>query len=291
MIKRREMEINMKKIKNVETDFISSSTGYPILYEHTHFRYHIKGSTGNDNNDGRTANTAYKTIEKALEDYNNGSIDVRMYIDEPGEYIFSGVVLGGGGSLHISATVADVCITFKHESQENNAFYNMHLNIEGASTNSKLTIKGNDFYFDGGTVNMTNVIINPLITVLGGYLSTDQCHIRALVARASFLRLHSTYWSNIDPNVRPFYCEDCMVRLYGTTNFANLKSTGTQPWVNAAASHFVQMHAFSNAISNKYTKAYDFDSCTFNITKSRLNSYTNIAKQEGSYVNTMKYSE
>lgn len=87
------------------------------------------------------------------------------------------------------------------------------------------------------------------------------------------------------------HCENSMVMLYGLTTFANLKSASPKPWVKAAATHFVQMHAFGSVITNKYAKGYEFDSCTFNITKKRIDTVSNIAKTLGTFDNTLRHSE
>lgn len=119
-------------------------------------RYHINLITGNDNNDGLTAETAWKSIDKLFELLNNGETDIRCYLDSAGTYELNKNVISHS-VIHITATVANCIVEFNNQNENNeqldSTFYHCHVNLKGLNQDSPLIIQnkyeGYSIYGDG----------------------------------------------------------------------------------------------------------------------------------------------
>ena len=127
-------------------------------------RYHINLITGNDNNDGLTAETAWKSIDKLFELLNNGETDIRCYLDSAGTYELNKNVISHS-VIHITATVANCIIEFNNQNENNtqldSTFYHCHLNFNGLDKNNPLIIQnkyeGYAIYGDGCSIEFKYV--------------------------------------------------------------------------------------------------------------------------------------
>ena len=90
----------------------------------TNFRFYIDGVNGDDENDGLTQETAFKTLDRFLEEANTRS-DIRCYIISDGTYTIEKPVVAHT-TIHISANTNNVII----DTSDEFTFYNFHLNIE-----------------------------------------------------------------------------------------------------------------------------------------------------------------
>jgi hypothetical protein len=102
-------------------------------------RFYIDGDAGDDSNDGSQTHP-WKTIDKLFNLLNQGKTDVRCYIVKAGTYIASNNIFTNC-VIHITATVPGVVIEFQNPINYEVAFYNSHLNIQGADENSKIKLR------------------------------------------------------------------------------------------------------------------------------------------------------
>lgn len=92
--------------------------------------FYIDYINGNDNNNGLTAATAFKTMDKFLEQETNGYTDLYCYMISAGTYKIHDHRITNT-SIHFYATVPNVILSFDFESTP--IFYNSYIHFEGVS--------------------------------------------------------------------------------------------------------------------------------------------------------------
>lgn len=118
-----------------------------------HFRYYIDGINGDDSNDGKSEQTAFKTLDRFLNVSNEKRNDLRCYIISAGTYLIekTNVV---NTQIHITGNADGVII----ESRKNECvFYNSHVNLENITFNNTET---NIPYYEDCSVVLNNVVLN-----------------------------------------------------------------------------------------------------------------------------------
>lgn len=117
-----------------------------------HFRYYIDGVNGDDGNNGKTPETAFKTLSRFLEEANNGKSDIRCYIISAGTYNIEKTNLINT-IVHITGNVENVII---NTNLNELVFYNCHLNFQ----NITITNNGSSVpYLEGGSLVIANSIL------------------------------------------------------------------------------------------------------------------------------------
>lgn len=118
-----------------------------------HYRFYIDGVNGNDANDGLTTETAFRTLNRFLEECNNGKADIRCYILTAGTYNIEKTNLNNV-AIHITGQDDNIII---NSNLDEYVFYNSHIALEGV----KLTHTGNNVpYVESGSFVCNNCIID-----------------------------------------------------------------------------------------------------------------------------------
>ena len=123
---------------------------------------------GNDNNDGLTTNTAFKTIKGLFDKYvKDGNINPNIYLkcDQIHDFPFFNII---SMVIHFSTYGEQGKSATLNMSNTYHAFYNSHIRFNGTE-NHPLVITGTNFYFDGGNIGVSYTTINQRITL-------NSCH-------------------------------------------------------------------------------------------------------------------
>lgn len=137
--------------------------------------FYVNKDTGSDSNDGKTAKTAFASIEKAFEQANEGHVNLVIYVTGAGTYQFSKHVFASM-TIHIK-NISGGAVTLEQSTPGLTVFYDMHINSNGINwrgyyDNEAATPeeKWNDLYFEGCTVAMQNGDVMPHLKLIGGHV-------------------------------------------------------------------------------------------------------------------------
>lgn len=159
-------------------------------------RYYVDGTNGNDENDGLTSGTAFKTLDRFFELARETKYDIRCYIISAGTYNVKPVSSFTSIAVHISATVNGVLVNFQTVQNSPNvyrnlAWYQCHLNIGFLNPTSSLdritiavnggTDRGNFMYFDSGSFWFENCTFLNAIASYGAGGHFENCTICGLL--------------------------------------------------------------------------------------------------------------
>lgn len=208
------------------SDYLLKKDDVGALHYSDHVRWYIDGVNGNDDNDG-SIDRPFKTLDKFFSCANNITTDIRAYIVHSGIYGVTKPVINGC-VVHITANVPDVTIYFSDNS-EREAFYNCHLNLKGLDVNNKLIIDGafGSWYTENSYNLFTFVKFNIDYINYGGGDTFEQCELKTLNLTAWKGYIHTTTYTNTDPDTDDVNCQDgCVVRMAGSTSFANRNGSG-----------------------------------------------------------------
>lgn len=177
-----------------------------------HFRFYVNGSTGNDNNTGRSASQAFKTLDRFFKEGHKYT-EIRCYITAAGTYHLTDVTNIAGLNLVINASVPGVIIELESDNTNNFSFYSSYLHLEGPDAANKITLisrpsTGIDYgeiYTENCGFNLVNVSIpyNRLTMNFNGLTGRD-CDFKALTVRHAFARMERCNTINTEPNVTPW---------------------------------------------------------------------------------------
>lgn len=211
------------EIANIEPD----QTRYGI-----HFRYYVDILNGNDTNDGLTAETAFKTFDRFLEEGNKGT-DIRCYLVSSGTYEVHNVDYMSGLSIHISSLVGNCILRFITDTSL--PFYNSYLHAEGVDASHRLTIEvldsnGDPIVMGGDNFYLYCVycILSSPIEIYGGALRLTDCSVLKVLCNNVNVALIRIAVMNTDPTVYAFTFANCKVRVSGSlSGTMDLSAAGT----------------------------------------------------------------
>lgn len=129
---------------------------------------YVDNVNGNDNNDGLTTNTAFKTIKGLFDKYvKDGNINPNIYLkcDQTHNFPFFNIL---AMTIHFSVYGEQGKSATLNMSNTYHAFYNSHIRFNGTE-NHPLEITGTPFYFDGGNIGVSYTTIKQRITL-------NSCH-------------------------------------------------------------------------------------------------------------------
>lgn len=136
---------------NIEAATVGETLSLLLTYRPTnydyYFYYYVDGVNGDDTNDGLTAATAFKTLDRCFAFPN---VDMRIYIESAGTYT-SDIQKFSNISLHlVNHNLAnDVKVHFN--ANHNVQFYNCYTHLTGIKFESEPSYH---MYFDGGCSNV-----------------------------------------------------------------------------------------------------------------------------------------
>lgn len=273
--------INIISLNNYDTliaeKIINLDTTPKVLES---FYYYIDGENGNDNNDGLSNITAFKTIDKFLSLLNNGKTDIRAHILTSGNYhITSNINVFTNASIHLNSelTGENRPVIIFDRSDRSIAFYTSHINFqnivlsqENPNTNSRL-------YFEGCTVGMTNVSTNiDKIAFQAGGIQIEnlECNILQLMHIEGYIKdLKINNNDNTRNGVEINWCGS--LRLYGNFIAEELEQesiTENQALFLVNFSTVCLMFSFTNTLNNRYYTGLFANNSNVWITKNRYNA-------------------
>lgn len=142
------------------------------LYDN-HVRLYIDGVNGSDDNDGATAETALKTLDKFLQLLNTTKADIRAYIVSAGTYKFTKTTITDA-AIHITGTVSGVILS---TDEDELVFYGGHVNFNNLTVSLDPSVS---HYYDGTLVTFDNVIYTAPVRVYGGSIDSEDCTYNVL---------------------------------------------------------------------------------------------------------------
>lgn len=201
-----------------------------------HFRFYVNGSTGNDNNTGRSASHAFKTLDRFFREGQKYS-QLRCYITAAGTYHLTDVTNIAGLNLIINASVPGVIIELESDNTNNFSFYSSYIHLEGPDALNKLTlisrpsqgITYGEIYTENCGLNLTNVSIpyNRLTINFNG-LTGRNCDFKALTVRHAFARMERCNIINTEPNITPWVLFNAHVAFATSSSAENLTAASSE---------------------------------------------------------------
>ena len=199
-----------------------------IKTANTHFRYYVDGVNGNDNNDGMTSATAFKTLDKLFGLLAKGETEIRCFIITKGTYLINNLNTVNGVTIHITG-VEGTEIYFTNPLPV--AFYNSHVNFNTIKINSAAMDNDNyDYgvYYENTTVAHTNVtqigrtvFWGCMINSTGSFYDSVDC----LGCNGVFTKPTIT---NTKPNVTAFnFSKGSNIVITGSVGVTSLTTAGT----------------------------------------------------------------
>ena len=244
------------------------------------YYYYIDGVNGNDDNDGLTNTTAFKTIDKFFNLLNQGKTDIRGQILTTGEYHITGNInVFSNVSIHLNSELTDTnrpTIVFER-SDRSIAFYASHINFQNIIIKQLNPNNASRIYFEGCTVGMTNVTANEVDRIafqVGGIqiqnLECTRLQLYQVNGYINGLTINNT--DNDRYGIQISWCSG--LRLYGNLVVANLSEAGinnSSNLINCGFSDVNIMFAYTNVITNKYYYGLYAVNSVIWITKNRYN--------------------
>ena len=206
-------------------------TNYPTLiaellpnYQHRvsiHKRYYVDIVNGNDNNDGLTSETAFKTLNKWLE-LAKIYTDIRCYLVSSGVYEITGFNSFANFTLHISSMQPNTKVKLVTPNTDL-PLYNSYWHIKGADANTKLEIEAvnenNELVKIGGENNTfycRYCIINNELTFSCSNVILNSSQIRKVTLNTCMFVFAVLAILNTDPNTSPLTFANCKGRVTGS---------------------------------------------------------------------------
>lgn len=199
------------KVSTLNGDISAVSKRIPQHAPAAPYYYYVACNTGSDDNDGLSGNKPFKTLAKAINQYNNGVTDLRISVIESGDYDFPSMTLVGC-ALHIfSKANTTVNITFP----DNGTYGSISLYCARAHIGSA----------NGGTINLMQM------NASGGGLVLDSAQFSFECAGSIRMPIYA-YNSglNLRSSRTNITVTDC-IALFGSTaylkdiDFVGVKST------------------------------------------------------------------
>lgn len=242
-----------------------------------HFRFHVNGTTGSDNNDGMSAGTAFKTLEKFMS-MSKKYTEIRCYIEAAGTYKLSDIWNISGCSLHINATVPGVVIQLSTDGNNQFSFYSGHINLQGKSASEKLTITAppsvgidyGDIYSDGCTFYMKWVDI-PYngFNIYGGSLNAVECNFNRIYGYNSYMELDTLAILNTNPVVTPLRFKNCKIYTHGIFTASEPDTDTSTAYLELRLTDAMIANMILPTTTNKYLNGIDAQGSYINITAAR----------------------
>ena len=272
----------------------------------------IDNLNGNDENDGLSASTPFKTIKGAFTKYvNAGDMNPNLYLmsGQTHDFPFFNI---NAMTIHFNCYggTAPATINFSNTYM---AFYNSHLNFHGTQ-DRPLRITGTEFYMDGGTFLFSYCDIETKFSSNGAdghflYSTTytvtqlNYCNVRIentkfnrCQALNSNIALQScTFLTNSTSSWDcTFDFVSCMVMILGLTyiNLSNPITTGSIFKLSGGQCTLSSVINNLNNDSGRYRYGFTLNGALLISTNTRLNALTNVAStnyqaSNGGFVNAV----
>lgn len=183
-------------------------------------RYYVDRVNGNDDNDGRTQETAFKTLDRFFK-LSKQYTDIRCYLVSPGIYPVTEFNSFSSMAVHITPLVSNCIVMFIVENAL--PFYNTYWHLEGLDLNNKLTFEAvnsnNEYVVIGGENNTfyaRNCIFNSPLTFSCSFISLVTSAIKQVIFNTTLFVLNATPIINTDNTISPLTFANSKGRLTGS---------------------------------------------------------------------------
>lgn len=243
------------------------------------YRY-IDGVNGNDDNDGLTEFTAWKTMQKFFNMLVNGYTDIRCHIISSGIYTVAGNAFPSC-ALHIIAdSGVDATLLFS-VSNATVVFYDSHINFQNIKI-GQAEVTEYRIAFENCSIGLDNVEFTTTdrVDFNGCAMNITNLTARVLQLERSTGTINGLTITNTDNTRNAIVCNWCSgLRLYGQFNFADLIDTGTKGALFSATYSVVNlMFTFPvTPIANKYYRGLFASNTLIWLTRGRENAFNNNA--------------
>lgn len=233
-------------------------------------RFYVDPANGDDDNDGESAATAFRTLDRAFEKFGKyGSLWI--YLEAGNEdYPVTKHGVFSGHTLHITAEADGCRIIFRDPDWLSGGIpvYNSHWNLKARNASDKLYIKcyeqntntDSHLYFDNTLLTIENVVFEDYIGFYGSTFNSKNSVLQyANFENSNVLTETNTEIANKDHTQYAMRFDNCQVKLTGTFSTDSLDAAGT-----AAAYLFRSSDAFVGSVivsnqTNNYDHAIDAD--------------------------------
>lgn len=256
------------EIKEQDIPPVPEPTPVPRHSLKTSFRFYVDTVNGNDDNDGLTRVTAFKTMNRFIEECNTSKVDIRCYLISAGVYTIDEISITGI-ALHITALSDGITLEFTN----NTAFYNCHVNIQGVDESHKMTLRG-AWYVDGGAVLINYCDVYNYVRFYNGGVQFNYCTIRRAGCYFSFMRMHActftpSYEQDDQGNYYPILAYyNGYGYIYGASNIV-LTSNYNGYFIDSAGGSINVACAFVNNTPYKFSTVLHLIASTFVINRVR----------------------
>lgn len=197
------------------------------------FHFYIDGVTGDDANDGLTRTSAFKTIDRFLEEGNRYS-DIRAYIISSGTYVVSDMDISAV-SIHLEPLVPDVYVmlTPSEDGTSYPALYTGRMNFYGLNKNSPMYVgvlssdEDAEIYFVHCACRFVNVHFLNHIDIYSGEAWLYDCEIVRLHGRNAFIRFNGLAVTNAKLTESAISLDNCITLFLNDLTFAKLSTNST----------------------------------------------------------------
>lgn len=259
-------------LDNAEADILDLQNAMPVGTVETFrdCRFYVDAANGDDNNDGGSAATAFRTLDRAFEEFGKyGSLWI--YLEAGNEdYPVTKHGVFSGHTLHITAEADGCRIIFRDPDWLSGGIpvYNSHWNLKARNSSDKLYIKcyeqntntDSHLYFDNTLLTIENVVFEDYIGFYGSTFHSKNSVLQyANFENSNVLTETNTEIANKDHTQYAMRFDNCQVKLTGTFSTDSLDAAGTEAaYLFRSSDAFVGSVVVSNQ-TNNYDHAIDAD--------------------------------
>lgn len=249
------------------------STMFPIQTAGTYAYRYIDGVYGNDDNDGLTAATAWKSLQKWLDLLARGYNDIRCHIIASGVYKVDGFAFSNA-AIHMIGD-AGLAIEVHFTVQEHSvAFYSSHLNFQNVTLGFD---SPTDYriYFENCSIGFQNVSFDyeREAYFMGCGITSANISANRLSFTGCSGYINGITITNYNPNYSAIYVTQSNMRLYGNLNLNDLSAAGINNAIYAV--NFSMLSIMPNVIGtleNKYANSMIVNNSIAYCTNNRQNA-------------------
>lgn len=208
--------------------------GFPHKNATFHETVYVDAVQGNDDNDGKTAETAVRSLDKALDIMNKSTSGIYIRFIRSGTYTMSTPVISGA-MIHFLFDATNVTLNWLDDADDGwtKCFYSCYINMHGnPDGTSRLYLKGNNpAYVEGGKITISNMhVYGPTnaFGIVGGAIQSQDNHWHTHVyMSASRGFFQNDTFENVSPYhtsyIHIYNCCDALFR--GGVTFKNANNS------------------------------------------------------------------
>lgn len=279
------------RVDNIKTDYINN---VPYPYHNVY----LDGVNGNDDNDGLTRQTAFKTYDRAMEEANRWG-DFRIWILTRGEYYWSNPT-ANGITLHVVPQTNGIALKwgFAHP-KISISIYNSHLNIGDDGYRMTLSLpadsaaNGQDMYFENCATLLNNLDLNiyGLLGFYGGNFNIFKCNLRGWMNMSmcngytSDFELTPTRGNGPAVTVRESSSLTTLSSFTFHNNIASSNENFEAFWIHA--SNLYLLVTVTNDGNSNFYQGFDCSHAVITASQSRFNAVKNLGTAASDFSETL----